>query len=186
MFNVKTWVSYDTWLSDPTPMEEVEKNFYVLDELENEAILRNLMNLNNEDSPHIFTGFVQVTYNDKEIFGQTIFSLINHVWATYENLLIETYEKGYANLPHPEGDITAITVQTNKKDNTLLDISVFPDFLESRKDFSLPKQPFLKAMYDAFVAYYTTYASYCENEEIKQNYLYHLDIIKKRLSSYIS
>ncbi|WP_332646645.1 hypothetical protein [Lysinibacillus sp. 54212] len=174
-------MSYDTWLSDPTPMEEIEKNFYVLEELKNEEILRKLMNSSIEDSPHLFMGFIQVTYNGQEIFGQDIFSLINHVWATYENLLIETHEKGYANLSHPEGDITAISVQTNKKDPTLLEISVLPDDLESRKDFSLPKHPFLQAMYDGFVAYYKAYASYCENEEIKQNLIDHLEIIQKRL-----
>lgn len=186
MFNVITWVSYDTWLSDPIPLEEVEKNFYVLDEPKNEEILRKLMNQSIEDSPHLFRGFVQVTYNGEEIFGQLIFSLIIHVWATYENLLIETYEKGYANLSHPEGDVIAISVQTDKNNPTLLQISVFPDSLEFRKDFSLPKQTFLKAMYDGLVAYYTTYASYCENEEIKLNLINHLEIIKKRLSLYIS
>lgn len=62
MFTVKTWVSYDTWLSDSIPMDEVEKNFYIFEDPKNEEILRRLMYPSIEESPHRFRGFVQVTY----------------------------------------------------------------------------------------------------------------------------
>lgn len=169
MFNVKTWVSYDTWLSDPQPINEIEKNFYVFDEPENEEILRKLMNPSIEESPYPFRGFVQVTYNGREIFGQTIFSLIDHVWATYQSLLKETFEKGYANVFHPEGEIIAISLNTDKKNPSQLELSVFPNDLEFRKDFILPKKAFMKAMYEGLIKYYKTYAIYCENEDVKQN-----------------
>jgi len=185
-------VSYDTWISDSKTLEELEKDFYVYEAPENEEVLRKLLNYSEDGLPltwsHEFNGFVRVTYDGKDIFNHnTLFSVICAVWGTYENLLIETIENGYANLPHPEDiDVIALSVKTNRKDPTLLEISIFPDSIDGRKDFSLPKQLFLQAMSNGIITYFKTYASYCEIEEKKQYLMDHLEYLKKRLALYLS
>lgn len=171
MFNVRTWVSDGVWLNDPKPMHEIEKDFYLFDDPKNEEKLRKLMNVSNvEESPNVFTGFVEVTYNEKEILGQVMFSLINHVWAMYEDLLSQMHEKGVATVYHPEGDIVAINLFTDQKDPSKLILEVFPDSNEERQVFFVPKRGFLKAIYNGLVTFNQIMACYCENEEVKSNY----------------
>lgn len=179
MFCVKTWICYDRWPYHPNP----RGNFYVMDDPKNEAIMRKLMNSSEDGFSHIFSGFVEVTYNGQEILGEAMFSsVIGSVWWTYEELLKQTYEKGYAIVPHPESPTTGIFCYTSYCNPSQLKLILFPEAKESSETFTLPKKEFMKAMYDGLIAYHKSYLMYCEDDEIKRDMeTYIEDLLKNPL-----
>ena len=166
MFTIQTWVS-DQWHSDPVPIKEIDRHYCLFDDPKNYDFIWDVL----VERQAILFGFVQIHYNRQELIGQEMFSQIFITWHYYGEILKEMHKQNFASVTQPEGgDELVIAVRPHDTDSSQIILEIFPERGISHKDykiFILPRKEFLKALYDAWIAYHQTDYLFCFTEDHK-------------------
>ncbi|WPK12744.1 hypothetical protein R6U77_03310 [Lysinibacillus louembei] len=174
MFTIQTWVS-DQWHSDPIPIKEIDQHYCLFDDPKNHDFIWDVL----VERQAILFGFVQINYNGQELIGQEMFSQILITWHYYKEILKQMHKQNFASTTQPEGgDEPVFTVHPHNTDSYQIILELFPERGISHKDykiFILPRKEFLKALYDALIAYHQTDFFFCATEEHKLAKKEHID-----------
>lgn len=115
-----------------------------------------------------------------------MFSHILVTWHCYEKILKQMYKQNFASAIQPEGgDELVIAVRPHDTDSNQIILEISPERGISHKDyriFILPRKEFLKALYDALIAYHQTDLQFYVVDEHKRAAKRHIhSLLNQRL-----